>query len=672
MVAGVNSERCLDIRGVVRRGEIIRRLVIGAGSGSRALLVGLAGMVVLASAGCRVSDADGYRCSAEGTCPSGYTCGGDQKCHAHVDGSMEDARATDAKAKPDAAQGQDGSHPVEAGCTAGTPTLGCPCTTSGMTACNGAHQKLQLICTTISGETGLAWQTLGTCSSSQNCDQSIGACATIIPLCAGQSAGFAFCASGAIDVLDTCGTDLTSVTTTPCLGVCSSAQCQTPTCGDSKVETGEECDDGNSVPLDGCEPTCITSAVLKIAAGDGSTCALCRGGYVRCWGENTDGELGLGHMNPEGNRLPYQITDVSGNPGVVNLGGVAATDISAGYGFTCALLTGGTVRCWGKNDSGQLGLNNTTSMPTQVGGAINLGTGLTAASIAAGPTYACAVLSNGSVRCWGDNSDGQLGVGNATAVLSATVSLGAGVTATAVAAGSNNVCAILTGGGVLCWGDNNFGEFGLGSTVIPDSTTQAPSTYGNAVLKSDRTAAALTAGSTFNCARLDDGEGECWGYDGFGELGIGSTQSIGDNEVPGNAGIVAIGSTAITSIMAGSAHTCALLADGAGLKCWGDNSSGELGQGDTVRRGNSTSNEPVQIPAIKFPTGLTVSAVSTGNVHTCALLSDGSVKCWGWNDRGQLGLGYLSGTQPGTPDYVGGAAGETPDLLASVMVIAPH
>jgi alpha-tubulin suppressor-like RCC1 family protein len=558
------------------------------------------------------------------------------------------------------------------GCVAGTPTLGCPCTSSGQTACNGAHQKLQLICTTVTGETGLAWETLGTCSSTQNCDQTVGACATIIPQCMGQSAGFAFCATGTIDVLQTCGTDLVSVTSQTCLGVCSTGVCQSPRCGDSKVESGEECDDGNTIPLDGCESTCIKSAVTKVVAGDGNSCALCRGGYVRCWGENTDGELGLGHTLPENNKSPYQSTDAAGNPGVVNLGGVAATDISAGYGFTCALLTGGTVRCWGKNDSGQLGLNNTTAMPTQVGAAINLGSGLTAASIAAGPTYACAVLSNGSVRCWGDNSDGQLGLGNAQAVLSGTVSLGAGVTASAVTAGVDNACAIVTGGAVRCWGDNTFGEFGLGSTAIPDSTGQAPSTYGNVILKTGRTAAALSAGGTFNCARLDDGEAECWGYNALGELGIGNTQSIGDDEVPGTAGIVAVGTPPVAGIAAGEAHTCALLGNAVGLKCWGDNAKGQLGQGDTTRRGNTGTTEPLEISAIRFPTGLTATSVSTGNSYTCALLSDGSVKCWGWNDRGQLGLGVVSGTQPSTPDYVGGASTETPDQIASVLIIAPH
>ncbi len=217
-------------------------------------------------------------------------------------------------------------------------------------------------------------------------------------------------------------------------------------------------------------------------------------------------------------------------------------------------------------------------------------------------------------------------------------------------------------------GDNTFGEFGLGSATIPDSTGQAPSTYGNVVLKTGRTAAALASGNTFNCARLDDGEAECWGYNGNGQIGIGNNQSIGDNEVPGTAGIVTLGSTPISSLVTGDSHACALIGNGVGLKCWGDNAKGELGQGDTTTRGLTGATVPALVSAIKFPTGLTPSSVSAGNIHTCALLSDGSVKCWGWNDRGQLGLGLVSSS----PDYIGGKSTETPDQLASVQIIAPH
>jgi cysteine-rich repeat protein len=221
----------------------------------------------------------------------------------------------------------------------------------------------------------------GSCSSTQNCDWKDGLCKPIVEACAGLNPGEAFCdySSGVTaykDVRMVCGDDLVDVTATdnPCVGTCGGtpANCQAATCGDGKVEIGEACDDGNTVPLDGCEPnTCTKSKVLKLALGYGHSCALCEGGYVRCWGDNTDGQLGLGHKLFEGDRHPYQILNASNGPNIVDLGGEAATDITAGYGFTCVMLTGGRVRCWGQNDTEQLGMNNTIDMAGQVGSAIN-------------------------------------------------------------------------------------------------------------------------------------------------------------------------------------------------------------------------------------------------------------------------------------------------------------
>ena len=415
----------------------------------------------------------------------------------------------------------------------------------------------------------------------------------------------------------------------------------------------------------------MKSAVLKLAVGDGHTCALCKGGNVRCWGENTtNGELGLGHTNFVGDKNPYQILDAAGKPGMVNLGGVAATDISAGLGFTCALLTGGSVRCWGANDTGQLGLGNTTPIPTQVGAAINFGSGLTATAIAAGWGYACAVLSNGTVRCWGDNSVGLLGLGNTQPVLSGTVALGS-VTAVGIATGGGSACALLSGGSVHCWGDNYFGEFGIGTQTPMDSTATLPSAYGNAVLKSGRTVTSIGVGASLNCVRLDDGEVECWGYNNDGQLGLGNTTTIGDNEVPSSLGLVSTGSTAVAQVAVGSIHACALYANGAGLKCWGSNGKGQLGYGDIVNRGNTNGTIPASLLPIQLPSGLTATAVYAGTANTCAVLSDSSVRCWGWNDRGQLGLGKVSGIQVGTPDFIGGASNEKPSQLAAVQVFAP-
>ena len=540
-------------------------------------------------------------------------------------------------------------------------------------ACNGPRQKLRLVCTTVSGLSGLAWQMLDTCPSTGNgfnCDNRDASCQAIIPACVGQAPGYAYCEIGTnpayTDVRKTCGPDLVSNdTNTTCSGVCAAGVCQAATCGDKKTETTEECDDGNTKPLDGCEPSCVKSGVQKVALGDGHTCMLGRGGYVRCWGTNTNGELGLGNTTPvQAGMLPYQIPDSTGAAGgYVNLG-TTAIDVTAGLGFTCALLTGGSVRCWGANDQGQLGLGSTTAMPTTIGGVVNFGSAH-AVAISAGPNNVCALLDNNTIHCWGANNLGQAGVGSATDPSlspSTTVALGSGVTPTGISVGGDSACALLSTNKIHCWGDNFFGEFGLGSATPADSTAVLPSSYADAMLTSVATAASVTVGSDFNCARLSDGEVTCWGYNSNGQLGLGSTQTIGDNEIPGSAALVSTGS-AVTSVVAGFTHTCALTTTGT-LKCWGQNNLGQLGQGSNTAWGKTPSTLPINVPAVKFPSGTTPSAVFVGNSRTCALLNNGALKCWGWNDRGQLGLGTISSS-------VGTASTETPDQLASIQVFPP-
>jgi alpha-tubulin suppressor-like RCC1 family protein len=196
-----------------------------------------------------------------------------------------------------------------------------------------------------------------------------------------------------------------------------------------------------------------------------------------------------------------------------------------------------------------------------------------------------------------------------------------------------------------------------------------PSAYGNAVLKS--TAASIGVGSGDSCALLNTGELECWGHNALGQLGIGSTLSLGDGETPSSLGV--IGVAPITAFAVGSQHTCGLIGNGGGLKCWGDNAKGELGQGDTTKRGNNGTNVPYATTflQIAFPSGLSATSVYAGNVHTCAILNDHSIRCWGWNDRGQLGFGYLGNKTTPSSDFVGGYTNEKPDQLPVVLVLPP-
>jgi cysteine-rich repeat protein len=554
-------------------------------------------------------------------------------------------------------------------CEAGAFMFGCPCATPGALACNGPDMKLPVICS------GGQWVAGTPCSATTNCDQRDGTCHDIVGACAGRAPGTTFC--GPDDTPTTCGPDLTTTTVAaPCAGKCVDGSCQAPVCGDGKVEAGEACDDGNTTPLDGCEPAaapipsarCTPSRVLSLSLGDQHTCALYNGGYVRCWGDNTLGELGLGHTDFEGNNLPYQLTDRSGGTAgpIAFVGGGGVTALAAGNGFTCAVLSDGTVQCWGDNNLGQLGQGSATPVHIALPVVVPLGQPATGITVSRNQGLACAILVDGSVRCWGENAGGALGLGNATTEPSLTMTpaefgpVSLGTSASALASG-NGACALLTDGTIRCWGDNHFGELGQANNTAL-SLAMVPSAYGVVPLPSGRKAVSISMGSAFACARLDDGTAQCWGHNNAGQLGLGNTNTIGDDE-PATAGAVVLGTT-VSSLVSGVLESCALFASDGGWRCWGSNSAGELGYPDVDSRGGTSATTPSQLPPLSFGTGRTATAMFLGYANACALLDDGEVRCWGANASGQLGFGTLS-------PAVGGSASTTPDNATDTVEVLP-
>ncbi len=440
--------------------------------------------------------------------------------------------------------------------------------------------------------------------------------------------------------------------------VCSSGAC----CGDDVVEGHEQCDDGNHRDGDGCSSTCQRQ--LALAVGPKFTCALPVDGSVRCWGFNDVGQLGLGDTTSRG--------DVPGQMGAalpaVDLGtGMTAVHIAASaLGFACALLDDATVKCWGWNAGGSLGLGDTMNrgdMPGQMGDAlpaVDLGTGRTVVALSTGA--GCAVLDDGSVKCWGAGGN-ALGLGDFFSrgdmpgemgdALPA-VDLGSGRRAIGVTAGALHTCALLDGGTLKCWGDNYPGDLGLGDTVDRGGM---PGQMGDALpavdLGTGREAVAVAVGGRHTCALLDDGAVKCWGANDAGQLGLGDTRNRGD--MPGQMGDalpavdLGTGRTAV-AVAAGADHTCAVLDDGA-VKCWGFNLYGELGLGDRADRGDRAGEMGDALRAVDLGTGRRALGVwsSSSSVFTCALLDDGSVKCWGYNVHGELGLGDTNnrGDNPG-------------------------
>ncbi|AKT40379.1 hypothetical protein [Chondromyces crocatus] len=448
-------------------------------------------------------------------------------------------------------------------------------------------------------------------------------------------------------------------------------------CGDGFVSEGEGCDDGNTVSLDGCTSDCVKEAVLSLAMGYDHACALLHDGRVKCWGRNVQGQLGLGDTEPRGDAA-----DEMGDAlPAVDLGtGVTVVGLAAGDNHTCALLGGGSVKCWGANTSGQLGLGDTAPRgdgPGEMGDAlptVNLGTGRTALAIGGGDRHTCALLDDGSVKCWGFNTGGKLGLGDTAprgdgpgemgdALLA--VDLGAGRTAAALSVGGSHACALLDDGSVKCWGGNGQGQLGLGDA---EHRGDGAGEMGDALpavdLGTGKTAVAVHAGHFHTCALLNDGSLKCWGGNDSGELGLGDTAHRGDAAGEMGDALPAVdlgtGKKAV-ALSVGVFRSCALLED-ASFKCWGNNTAGALGLGDTSRRGDGPGEMGDALPAIDLGAGASTTLVVTRYTHTCARLEAGNLKCWGGNTSGQLGLGDTSAR--------GGMPGQMGDALPAVRLYA--
>jgi alpha-tubulin suppressor-like RCC1 family protein len=370
----------------------------------------------------------------------------------------------------------------------------------------------------------------------------------------------------------------------------------------------------------------VAPSTTSVSAGSRHTCALISTGAVKCWGDNYYGELG--NNTTIDSSTPVIVSGIDGTTAkatAVSAGGYS-TDSGGGY-YSCALLSSGAVKCWGNNANGQLGDGTTTdsSIPVAVSGID--GVTVKATAISTGSYHSCALLSSGAVKCWGANSGGQLG-NNTTTSSSTPVAVSGidGVTAkaTAISAGGYHSCALLSSGAVKCWGYNDDGELG-NNTTIDSSTPVAVSGIDGATVK----ATAISAGEYHSCVVLDTGAVKCWGNNDGGELGNNTTtNSSTPVAVSGIDGATA----KATAISAGGYDSCAVLDTGA-VKCWGDNYSGQLGDGATTG-----SSIPVAVSGIDGVTA-TATAIDVGEDDSCTVLDTGAVKCWGANYSGQLGDG---------------------------------
>jgi alpha-tubulin suppressor-like RCC1 family protein len=285
-----------------------------------------------------------------------------------------------------------------------------------------------------------------------------------------------------------------------------------------------------------------------ITAKYSHTCALLSDGTAKCWGRNVNGQLGDGTRTDR--VTPVAVLDLT-----------AAVAIRVGGDHTCALLSDGTAKCWGYNGGGRLGDGSTSdsSVPVVVSGLSN------AVAIIPGGYHTCALLSDGTVKCWGSNDSGQIGDGTTTNRYT-PVSVSNLTGAVTIAVGERHSCVLLSDGIAKCWGNNENGRLGDGTTTnssIPVSVSNLTS------------AVAIATGKYSTCALLSDGTAKCWGYNGYGQLGDGTST---DRYIPVSVSNL----TSAVAIGIGYSHSCALLSDGT-AKCWGYNGYGQLGDGDYGR-----------------------------------------------------------------------------------------
>jgi alpha-tubulin suppressor-like RCC1 family protein len=333
------------------------------------------------------------------------------------------------------------------------------------------------------------------------------------------------------------------------------------------------------------------------------------------------------------------------------LSGVRA--MTTGYYHSCALVAGGQVRCSGYGNYGQLGNDETNDYTTAVAvrNATNTGNLANVTQITAGNYHTCALLSNREVRCWGRNDRGQLGDGTTATERHVPVATknptGTGrlVDVVQITADADHTCALLANGQARCWGENDFAPLGDG-TEGTDRPLPRPvrAPVGTGVLTG---VSQIDTGYYATCARLTNGQARCWGYNADGELGNGTISANRRRPVVVRAVSGPGPLTGVRRVSIGGYHACATLTNGQ-ARCWGYNGEGSLGDGTTTIRPRPVAVRPVTGP------GPLVGVVTLDAAydHSCAQLSNGQARCWGQNFYDQLGNGIEAGPDVRRPTPV--------------------
>ena len=344
--------------------------------------------------------------------------------------------------------------------------------------------------------------------------------------------------------------------------------------------------------------SCAANPIVTLSAGGSASCLLRQDGGVSCWGRNDDGQLGDGTITPR-------------SAGVRVSGLTDAIALAAGERHACAVRAAGTVVCWGADDTGQLGDGGGADQQTPI--AVPGVT--TATTVVAGSGFSCALLADRSAVCWGDDADGEIGDGAPGATPRGPTPVMGLVGARSLSAHWQHACAILSDGSVACWGSNSSGQLGDGTEINRAQPVAVPGLQ-NVV--------AVATGLSHTCA-MTAGAVHCWGDNSQGQLGSDASGTSGSMPQLTLVPIV----IDPVAIAAGAQHTCAVRLNGQVL-CWGQNSSGQLGEG-------TMTSLPEPVPVTGLTNGVNVTA---GATFSCATTNDGAIFCWGDDHYGQLGTGH--------------------------------
>ncbi|MDQ8045098.1 MAG: hypothetical protein AAGC46_05355 [Solirubrobacteraceae bacterium] len=394
--------------------------------------------------------------------------------------------------------------------------------------------------------------------------------------------------------------------------------------------------------IPGATDAATRAAAAKLASGGLGTCAIDPAQTVQCWGDDHFGQL-----------LNGDDTAVGANPGEGPLPifldrGVQVSSVAYSAQHVCALSTTGGVWCWGNDIYGQLGDaargNGVGDDPGERAVKVAIPP---ATQVAVGDDFSCAVLTDGSVDCWGRNANGQLGRGTVddNGYGPGPVALG-GKKATAISARAGHVCALVEGSELRCWGSNSLGESGVVPPAYPASTSISTPVKPT-ILAAGDVPIAVALGTQFGCAILTTGAVRCWGSAQAGQMLTGKQNAIGATaKTPAEtAAQPNIGGTGKAKAIATGTDTVCVIRTDDKLACWGKNDSGMLGIGLLPGGGNwgdgkDASDQPeTTAKLIDLGPGRTAAAVSIGIFHTCVLLTTGAPVCWGGSGSGQWGTG---------------------------------